>query len=327
MCLTLGARNMLEWTLGPAILRESRSFPGHYVRIGEEIRKSVVFLGVKDDTPGGPGIRCLGTGFLLGYGGDGYLVTAKHVILPLADAPYLIRMNTADGGSDNMELDEGDLTWWTHPDKDVDLAVAPFQRDLKKEGFDCLYIGSENPGWIANQPVADCGDFCYTIGLFQLLAGNKRNLAVVHSGNVALLPSDERIPVRDWDQTSEEGVKRVEGYLVQSESIQGLSGAPVFFRHVMTVQFPTPGGRKTALVTDHDLGLLGVWQGAWDASPDEVRATSLGHDVRVPVGMGVVVPASKLSEVLVMDAMKKDREARKRARAASSSSGVVKRPS
>jgi hypothetical protein len=36
------------------------------VRISDYIRKAVVFLGFKDDTPGKNGIRCIGTAFLLG---------------------------------------------------------------------------------------------------------------------------------------------------------------------------------------------------------------------------------------------------------------------
>jgi hypothetical protein len=189
-----------------------------------------------------------------------------------------------------------------HPDPDVDLAIVPFQYNLNANGCDVKYLA----GLESFQPTGfDCGDLCYTIGLFQLLQGKKRNLPVVHSGNIALLPSDEKIPVRDWEQEGE--TKHVEGYLVQSESIQGLSGAPVFARpHINLVDFPEE--KDSVLLPREQLGLLGIWQGAWDARADAVRAASLGQDLRVPVGMGIVIPAIKLKELLEDDEVKKDRE-------------------
>jgi hypothetical protein len=42
------------------------------------------------------------------------------------------------------------------------------------------------------------GDFTYTIGLFRLMSGERRNLPIVHFGTVAMVPGDEKIPVRDW---------------------------------------------------------------------------------------------------------------------------------
>jgi hypothetical protein len=299
-----------RYRLGPPLYKESRSFPGYQVRISDDIRKAVVFLGVQDDTPGKNGIKCIGTGFLLGYDDCRYLVTAKHVIMPLADAPYIVRINKTDGLSDNINVDEGELGWFSHPDRNVDLAIAPFQFDLKGASFDVKYIGAPMPEWIQEQNTFQCGDFCYTVGLFQFMAGKNRNVPVVHSGNLALLPSDEKIPVRDWEKSGK-GIRYVEGYLVQSESIQGLSGAPVFGRHIIEFNFEraiTPDRDVVALLMNQDLGLLGVWQGAWDAPPDEVRAISVGSEVRVPVGMGIVIPASKLAEILEMDTMKKQRE-------------------
>src|SRR5262245_16519376 len=217
-----------------------------------------------------------------------------------------MRVNRTDGGSDNYHVDVGDIRWFLHPDPDVDLAIVPFNYDLKARGCDIASLAGldriKDPG-----AGFDCGDLCYTIGLFQLLQGKKRNLAVVHSGNIALLPSDERIPVRDWEH--EGGTKHVEGYLVQSESIQGLSGAPVFARpHIEIVDFPIGNKTTGVLLPREQLGFLGVWQGAWDAKADAVRAASLDRELRVPVGMGIVIPARKLIELLEAEAVKKDRE-------------------
>lgn len=313
---------MLPFRLGPPVYRDSAAFPGIKVRISDDIRKAVVFLGV-EDTPDNYGFRPVGSGFLLAYDSARYLVTVKHVALGVADAPYLIRVNDADGGgAGNLMMESNTLRWFTHSDPSVDLAVAPFQYDLEEVGCDTKLIGTMEPKWLAPPINPECGDFCYTVGLFQFLSGKRRNLPVVHSGNIALLPSDELIPVRDWEKQG--GTKFVEGYLVQSESIQGLSGAPVFVRKVIELDgIPMPDGTKiSAMLMNKDLSLLGVWQGAWDAPPDEVRSISLRQGVRVPVGMGVVVPVSKLAEILEMPEATEAREKLKRLQEAEKAAGL-----
>ena len=284
--------------LRPPVFRASGSFAGHQVQVSDDLRHIVVFIGVDDD-PHGEGIRCIGTGLLVAYDDFRYLVTVKHNMLPLDGAPYKLRLNKSDGGSANILVDENDITWFEHSDRDVDLAIAPLPYDLKAAGFEVKYLavprgyGNVFDGW-------QCGAFCYTIGLFQLLAGQKRNLPVVHTGNLALLPGDERIPMKDWENPLGTSVRQVNGFLVEQQSISGLSGAPVFARPLVEwADLPTNAGAPAPVILPRrDLSLLGVWQGAWDAPPDEIRAvmSPLGA-VRVPLGMGVVVPAIKIVEI------------------------------
>ena len=313
---------MLPFRLGPDLDRDTRAIPGGKVRIADDIRKAVVFLGVEDPSRDDE-FRPVGTAFLIGYEGARYLVTVKHVAQGIGDAPFLIRVNHTDGGAGNILLEEDSLRWFTHSDPSVDLAVAPFQFDLRAVGLDIKLIAMMGEKWLLKPNNFECGDLCYTVGLFQFLSGKRRNLPVVHSGNIALLPSDELIPVRDWDKAGQ-GSKHVEGYLVQSESVQGLSGAPVFARHVIEFNGIPAGDGTTvdAYLMQKSLALLGVWQGAWDARPDEVRAQSLGQGVRVPVGMGVVVPAIKIAEILEMPDATKAREELKLLQEAEQTAGL-----
>ena len=111
----------------------------------------------------------------------------------------------------------------------------------------------------------------------------------------------ERIPVVDWTDPDQKRRIFVEGYLVESQSLSGLSGSPVFVRPEVSLDFsdtliPDEGNRlpdvKPAITGGlNDVRLLGIWQGAWDAKPDEILSARRGDEVRVPVGMGVVVPA------------------------------------
>ena len=303
---------MLTYLLRPPIYRQSRRLPGHMVRVSEDLRRCVVFLGVQDGTPGGSGIKCLGTAFLLVYKQSKYLVTVKHVALGLGDLPFLIRLNRQDGTSTNVNVDADliDLKWYFHEtDDDVDLAVLPFQYALREAGYDCLMIPD---GYIADaskivSESIGAGDLCYTVGLFRLMAGQKRNLPVIHVGNVALMPNDERVKVQDWNDPSGRKRRSIEAYLVEAQSLQGLSGSPVFVRPAFDVDFERmfEGTDNRTMLLRTTLFLLGVWQGAWDAKPDEVLAVEQGHELRVPVGMGVVVPVTKLVELLEGEELKR----------------------
>jgi hypothetical protein len=279
------------------------------MRLDDDLRKTVVFFGLEDDTPGKGGINCVGTGFLLNYDTCGYLITAKHLAHGLGDSPFLLRINKKDGtsftfpantsfGSSHTDV----IKWYEHPARDVDVAAIPLTLpDYTK--FDILYLPAEttlvDDNAIENGAVG-VGDLTYTVGLFRLLSGQSRNLPIVHSGSIALMPSvDELIPVRDWRPPQR--TIFVEGYLVETGSLEGLSGSPVFMHP--TVSFSTlPGNllpdprfsdprRADALAPSVQIGLLGLWQGSWDAPPDEVLAVQAGRGARVPVGNGSCDPS------------------------------------
>src|SRR3954464_11423517 len=57
----------------------------------------------------------------------------------------------------------------------------------------------------------------------RLLTGSARNLPICHSGAVAMLPEDERVPVVDWTDPDRRRRLHVEGYLVEAQSLAGLS--------------------------------------------------------------------------------------------------------
>ena len=56
--------------------------------------------------------------------------------------------------------------------------------------------------------------------------------------------------------------------------------------------------------------LLGLWQASWDgeASCELASDKNLGMGQRVPVGMGVVVPASRIAETLNQSELVKQRQ-------------------
>jgi hypothetical protein len=154
------------------------------------------------------------------------------------------------------------------------------------------------------------GEMCYVVGLFQFMYGKKRNLPVVHTGNLASLPGDELIPVQDWLAPELSGkVRRIQGYLVEASNLKGLSGSPVLVRPDVIVGDQKVKGKHSVKAYTGAVFLLGVWQGSWDAPPDEVVAIERGEAIRVPVGMGAVVPVHRLIEILDSQPVTEERQA------------------
>lgn len=281
------------------------------MRIPNHFNHSVLFLGyrVAGDTTE---IECKGTGFLLEYEGGGYLITAKHVSHEFGSDPFVVRLNKKDGSSETVDLDE--LEWIEHPDSTVDLAAFPVHIDPSE--YECAYL----PGsmlvtdGIMKSELIGIGNFTYTVGLFRLLSGQRRNLPIVHLGHIAMLPKEERIPIKDWRDVDNKRRIFVEGYLVGSQSLSGLSGSPVFVRTEVFLNLSSlmasKNGSKPPIVmgAKNDVRLLGVWQGAWDAPPDEVGGFEYGKQVRVPVGTGIVVPSQKIIEMLDQQHVKDERQ-------------------
>jgi|SRR5579862_116122 len=289
------------------------SFPGcegAYVRVQDDLRKTVVFLGHETSDPAKGGIDCFGTGFLLHHKEVPYLITCRHVAEAVGNDPFLIRLNTYRGDSRNVLTDQ--VKWYFHPNPNVDVAVIPFNVP-KDHGYDCFYFTEDI--FIPASEIG-IGEFCYTVGLFRLLAGRKRNLPVVHFGTIAMVPGDETIPVMDWRDQSGQTTIQAHGYLVESQSLDGLSGAPVMVRPSFDgprVPAYAPGGAKSIIevgpkLARHEVFLLGMWQGAWDAPPDQILAIEKGEDVRVSVGMGVVIPGEHIRDTLDQEELEKMRK-------------------
>ena len=277
------------------------------MRIPDDVLLTVVFIGYHTDDPSRGGIECVGTAFLLEHEGHRYLVTARHIAEFVGGDPFLIRVNRIGGGADNLEIDQA--TWFYHDDPSVDVAVLPF--DLIKDNWHYVrFIDNAKESWWSNKAWkygVGIGDLCYTIGLFRILSGNEKNLPVVHFGTIARpFIHDEPIPITDWRDPSGKRTLFATGYLVESQSLSGLSGSPVFVRvsnHMIRDELikhnpDVPMSELGDAVAMWKLHLIGVWQGAWDLPPGKILMADRGRDIRVPVGMGVVVPIDYVHYIL-----------------------------
>ena len=113
----------------------------------------------------------------------------------------------------------------------------------------------------------------------------------------------------------------VDGYLVEAQTLSGLSGAPVFIRrsirlgmHASPDAAPDTPETINLVAYMEEVSLLGIWQAAWEAPAGEVVAVDRGRQMTVPVGMGVVVPAARIVDILELPELKEPRDAARRKR-------------
>jgi hypothetical protein len=268
------------------------------VRIGENARKCVIFFGVP--TPEKP-IEYAGTGFLVNYHEQnlpfGFLVTARHVASALQkheDTGFTLRMNRK-GGSSTQIITEA--PWRFHPDETVDVAASPITIPADA---DQVFYELEDDNVVDYEKINNdviCGDIINIVGLFRLHAGSQRNVPIVHTGNIAALPDAvERVPMRDRVTNQ---LVETEAYLIEAQTLEGLSGSPVFVHSIWSLgSYPMREGTHPRVLGG--VKLLGLYSGAWDGEPGTILAAdrNLSGGKRVPVGMGIVVPAKKIVELI-----------------------------
>jgi hypothetical protein len=90
-------------------------------------------------------------------------------------------------------------------------------------------------------------------------------------------------------------------YLVEARSVGGMSGSPVFVRPTMALDEATVfgEGNQTLMGVSSELRLLGLMHGHWDIQESDLNKPHYsGNPNGVNLGIGVVVPASKILETL-----------------------------
>lgn len=100
----------------------------------------------------------------------------------------------------------------------------------------------------------------------------------------------------------------VEGYLVQANAISGCSGSPVFVARTLEVQLMDQESNVLKGYVDGSIWLLGVWQSSWKVAGAEIIGIKNdGAGTEAPLGMGIVVPANSLLELLSQPELRQER--------------------
>jgi len=264
--------------------------------VPEELKKCVVFLKFRDNETGEE--RFAGTGFFVGGQLEDlsfcYLVTAKHVIVAIEqkslDGKVLIRINDNNGGVKTVESDM--KKWINHPtDTSVDIKVYPWipGKDYDWRFLPTSIIATDN---IIEKHSIGVGDDLFITGLFIHRFGKARNIPIIRVGNIAAIP-EEKISTKEFGD--------IDAYLIEARSIGGLSGSPVFV-NLDSVRAGTIilGGNQKGGMGGRVYYLLGIMHGHYDGG--ESQFDDLSQDTtamgRINMGIGIVVPATKLLEII-----------------------------
>lgn len=292
-------------------------------RIPDEIRSCAIYL-YPDHASAVKGRSSGGSGFLLGFHGNTpeplvpvppfpepemkaedfnprwfvYAVTNGHVI---KEAP-VVRINTLDGKTEIVTLEPRD--WFCH--KSSDVAVAPIE--IKPTHHEALMI---DLGMVLTEDEAreiglGIGDDVVMVGRFINHDGRQTNQPTVRFGNISMVPG---LPIKVEGLATPQ-----EAYLIETRTIPGYSGSPVFLEvPTWELLWNAPGSRRRAIGEDTRVlsRLIGV-AGGWLYGKRR-RVTSAGREVKgwgadSNTGMMWCVPSYKLLELLNREDVRRHRD-------------------
>ena len=274
------------------------------MRVSDRVLKTVVFIGRKP--PGGVFVP-YGTGFIVAsfIGEETFqnIITAKHVINDIPGDEIHVRVNGHSGQA--RLLGGGREHWYPHPNPRIDVIVGA--SGLHPEEYDILHLrlGDDHaltPKIIKDQQIG-IGDEVFVAGMFVQRLGEARNLPIVRSGIIAAMP-DEKIHTTYGYH---------DAYLIESRSISGLSGSPVF---VQTPMLRTVDGKVIPPVkTDFLMGML-LGHHQVQSSHDTVEIIQgegdekKSEDIPIPLntGIGIVLPFHYVEEAIEQPALREARQ-------------------
>jgi hypothetical protein len=256
--------------------------------VPDKIRKCVVFIGHELATGN---TQLDGTAFIVCRRAFedkdvmfAYLVTAKHLIDKIRDAncsSVSIRFNFKDGKARWRAVPISE--WIFHPDgEEVDVAVFDLNNFGEQPSLDqiCFPLTSIASAEVIQAEKIGLGDEVVIAGLFAPHHGENRNIPIIRIGTLAAVPEEKIV--------TEFGL--IDAYLIEARSIGGISGSPVFVNTGYSRQ--TEEGFVTR--SGSPVYLLGLMHGHWKEPTEGVN-----------MGIGIVVPSSKILEVLDQDTIKK----------------------
>jgi hypothetical protein len=264
------------------------------VRVPENIRKCVAFVGYKDQRD--DSFVPVGSAFYVGRDNGGttaspvYAVTAKHVIDGLARRGVrnsFIRLNLRDGLAASLRFVDVPInSWYAHPtDASIDVVIfeMSFPSEVDQLVFPMSLIMTDER---MNEHEVSLGDEVFVAGLFRHRVGHGRNIPIIRTGNIASIEG-EKISVSAFGD--------MDAYLIEARSIGGLSGSPVF----ANLGFVRSIGGVVKFVNHRDpiYFLLGLVHGHYDSLAESADAGGQLNE-KINTGIAIVTPYYNLLKVI-----------------------------
>lgn len=260
--------------------------------------------------------RPVGTAFFMAMPiadkGDAIVVvTALHVIANIEqrNGQVSLRVNTRDGEVFMLPVATGA---WVKPDQTeefVDVCFMPWQ--IPWEGpFAFRYFSAKIAATaeVMTERRLGVGNEVAFAGLFVNHYGHKQNEPIVRFGTISAIPR-EPVSTRYGSADIE-----IEAYLVESRSVGGLSGSPVFIDPGLYRMSDDETCRHPRAADEPGGYLLGVMHGHWDAPRETAEADAaeaLGTDPSsadgdyfgikkeyINLGIALVTPIDKLIRLI-----------------------------
>ena len=267
--------------------------------------------------------RPVGTAFFLGIpmgSTDRFgcvVVTAFHIVAKARERGEVLsmRVNTPSGGVEFIDIPDRD---WVVPDQSeqaVDVAVAVWPHDRSRFAFRFTTTDDAVTEEVNHAQVVGPGDEVFLPGLFVNHHGNMQNVPIVRVGNIAAMPEE---PVRT------KMLGAIDAYLVESRSIGGLSGSPVFLNmgFVRHTSF-APGAELRLHTGQRTWYLLGVMHGHWEVDVAEASMDEVGSGEYVNMGIAVVTPIEKVLALLQTDPLRSNFEVMRQRTEAAAAAGLL----
>lgn len=215
--------------------------------------------------------------------GWAYAITARHVIDNIIHTGGKVKLRVNQSNEESQWIDCPDF-WNSMPDNAVDVAVMDF--DVRKYAHRCFGLQD-----CVGQPRAlnwnpGIGDELFFPGLFTPHVGKRRNVPIVRTGHIAAMPG-EKISAK----FAPEVFRDIDAYLVETRSIGGFSGSPVFYYTGNAMR----GGGIT--VSGSNYFLMGLMQGHFEV-PEAVSDSVSFDEARINMGVGIVVPVDKILDTI-----------------------------
>jgi hypothetical protein len=306
------------------------------MQIDDRIRKCVAFLGKAD----GDYFYASGTGFFATLRINNYVfqyfLTARHIVWPgrimgfsptPPDNEISIRINRK---ANKPKIIHTKLSEWIFHDdiKNFDICAYRFSEDEHDpdSDLDSGAIRLQGMSLIRKEEVTDpmeylleygmgaqdyglsLGDHVFLVGAFVKRVGTHNNIPIVRMGNIAAMPEE---PIEFFSPTRP-------AYLVETRSLGGLSGSPVFLHlfpdrqrgDLRLTGQQSPDGDPTVIMPYMLIGMvLGHHMSSEYLQDFAPREDSKWTDADMKSGLSVAMPVSEIIKFLFLPKLKQEREA------------------
>lgn len=315
--------------LAPCVPNWVRLEREEIMQVDKRVLRSVVFLGV----PVGDAFSADGTGFFFRITEEdeafSYIVTCRHVVDPFVgpvidekqnDEPIWIRVNRNNKDPKIYRTKRSD--WICHPKskRSIDICVheVPLRAWESQDDAEIGWLSADKdlftPDREREHGKLSLGDPLFMPALFTNRPGEKRNIPVFRTASVAAL-AEEPVPY---------GSPYRSAFLVETKSLGGTSGAPVFVHLAEGGRYLGANDSEWSDVWKNpETGeieppyyLIGMMQGTHsgryesDFLPDkDGNMAVLPKDADFNAGIGTVLPYPLILEVIDNPVLKERRMA------------------